>query len=127
MGSVIKIVVPGKFGTLNEFIDANRRGRGNWNKGNDMKRNDQRVVYHYLPRGVRFDKRVFLEYHFFEPSARRDKDNVSGYFHKIFQDALVQKGIIRNDGWKDIEGWTDRFDIDRKNPRIEITIREVEQ
>lgn len=126
MGSV-KIVVPGKFGTLNEFIDANRRGRGNWNKGNDMKRNDQRVVYHYLPRGVRFDKRVFLEYHFFEPSARRDKDNVSGYFHKIFQDALVQKGIIQNDGWKDIEGWTDRFDIDRKNPRIEITIREVEQ
>lgn len=119
----VKVVIPGKFETLNAFIDKNRRGKGKWNSGNEMKRDDQRLIQYYLPR-VKF-KKIFLEYHYFEPNARRDKDNVSGYFHKIFQDALVQKGIIQNDGWRNVEGWTDIFSIDQKNPRIEVTIREV--
>ena len=119
----VKVVIPGKFETLNAFIDKNRRGKGKWNSGNEMKRDDQRLIQYYLPR-VKF-KKIFLEYHDFEPNARRDKDNVSGYFHKIFQDALVQKGIIQNDGWRNVEGWTDIFSIDQKNPRIEVTIREV--
>ena len=119
----VKVVIPGKFGTLNDFIDKNRRGKGRWNSGNNMKQLDQQAISFYLPR-VKF-KKIFLEYHYFEPNARRDKDNVSGYFHKVFQDALVHKGIIENDGWRNVEGWTDIFSIDPKNPRIEIMIREV--
>lgn len=120
---MMKVTIPGKFESLNKFIDQNRRGKGNYNCGNAMKQRDQDIIYYHLPR-VKF-KKVFLEYHYYEPNTKRDKDNICGYFHKIFQDALVQKGIIQNDGWKEIEGMADYFHIDKKNPRIEVFIREV--
>lgn len=88
-----------------------------------MKQRDQAFILYHLPR-CHFKKPIHIHYHFYEPNTRRDKDNISGYFHKIFQDALVDKGIIPNDGWKYISGMSDSFGVDRKNPRIEITIRE---
>lgn len=118
-----KIVIPGKFPGMNDFIDANRRMHGKWSGGNAMKQNDQHIIMAYIPRGIRF-KRIHIEYKFFEPNRKRDKDNISGYFHKVFQDALVQKGVIKGDGWDTIEGWSDAFDVDRKNPRIEVIILE---
>lgn len=121
---VKKIVVPGRFASLNDFIDANRRTHGRWNAGNSMKQKDQKTICSCIPRGLRF-KRIFIRYMYFEPNTKRDKDNISGYFHKVFQDALVQAGCIPNDGWKVIQGFSDHFDIDAKYPRIEILIEEV--
>ena len=120
----IKITIPVTFDTLNEVIDANRTSKGSWNKGNSMKKRDQRVICSHLPK-VRFKNPVFLSYHFYEPNRYRDKDNIAGYFHKIFQDALVQAGVIENDGWKNITGFSDDFDVDKANPRIEIEIEEI--
>lgn len=120
----MKIVIPGKFPGLNEFIAACRKSHGKWSGGNAMKQQSQHEILWHLPKGVRFKHPIFIEYCFYEPNARRDKDNISGYFHKVFQDALVQAGMIENDGWKQIEGMTDRFKIDQKYPRIEIMIEE---
>lgn len=119
----LKIVIPGKFPGLNEFIDANRIGRGKWNKGNSMKQRDQKRIRKYLPR-VRFN-RIFITYTYFEPDRRRDCDNINGYFHKVFQDAFVQHGCIQNDNQRHIRGMADHFDVDKENPRIEIEINEV--
>jgi len=53
----------------------------------------------------------------------------------VIEDALIPMhpknnpfgaGILRGDKWDDIVGWSDRFDIDKINPRVEVTIREVE-
>ena len=118
------IVIPGRFAGLNEFIDANRRKSGRWSAGNAMKQKDQRTICSYIPRGLRFRRRIYLTYTFFEPNTWRDKDNIAGYFHKILQDALVQAGCIPNDGWKVISGFEDHFDVDAKRPRIEILIEE---
>lgn len=118
-----RIVIPGRFSGLNEFIDANRRQKGHWNAGNTMKQKDQKRICEYLP-SVKFKKKIFIEYVFYERNARRDKDNVSGYFHKIFQDAMVQAGMIENDGWKQIDGWSDYFYVDGRDPRIEVYIKE---
>ena len=41
-------------------------------------------------------------------------------------DALVETGVLRNDGWSEIEGFTDNFALDPKNPRVEVTIEEME-
>lgn len=120
-----KIVIPGKFATLNEFIDANRRGKGSWNKGNEMKQRDQAALAYQIRkqmRKARVDPPVYIRYHFHEENKRRDMDNVSGYFHKIFQDALVQAGVIANDNWKYICGFSDTFSVDAKNKRIEVEI-----
>jgi len=68
---------------------------------------------------------VTISYHWVEPSRRRDKDNISGYGRKLIQDALVKAGVLKNDGWNDIVNSYDSYGIDRKHPRIEVTICEV--
>lgn len=124
-----RIIIDGKFPSLNQFIDANRSGKGRWNKGNSMKQADQKVLSGYILtqlRKVHIAKPVSFKYSFYEPNALRDKDNISGYFHKIFQDALVRCGVLQNDNWKCIVGFSDDFYIDKKYPRIEIEIIEKE-
>lgn len=116
-------MIPGRFPGLNEFIDANRRKRGKYSPGNLMKQRDQTIIRQYLP-NTKY-KRVFIEFTFFEYDRKRDPDNICGYFHKIFMDALVQAGILENDGWRNIKGMADYFKVDKKYPRIEVEIREV--
>lgn len=118
------IVIPHIFPGMNEFIEANRTHSGRWNKGNSMKQNDQRIIMEYLPE-VRFRKPVILKYTFYERNRRRDLDNISGYFHKVFQDALVNAGVLENDGWANIAGYRDTFRIDPRCPRVEIMIEEI--
>lgn len=119
----MRVTIKGVFPTLNEFIDANRKRAGKWSAGNSMKQRDQNLIAWQLP-GFHTDRPVFLRYRFYCPNKRRDKDNVSGYFHKIFQDALVQMHCIPDDGWDNIVGYMDEFYIDRNNPRIEVLITE---
>ena len=55
------------------------------------------------------------------PMRRRDLDNVA-FAKKFIQDSLVHAGVLVNDGWNQIEGFTDDFAVDPKNPRVEVTI-----
>lgn len=124
-----KVTILGEFASLNEFIYANRTGKGKWNKGNQMKQKDQAVIASYILeqlRKVHIDKPVYLHYTYFCKNKKKDKDNISSYFHKVFQDALVHCGVIHNDSWHYITGFSDEFYIDNKNPRIEIIIEEME-
>lgn len=120
----MRIIVLGAFPGLNQFIDANRISRGSWNKGNAMKQRDQHLIASQLPRW-HTDKPVWISYTFYCPDRKKDPDNVSGYFHKVFQDALVQRGIIRDDSWRYIRGFTDDFYVDKAKPRVEVEITEV--
>lgn len=124
------IKIEGKFPSMNEFIDANRRSKGRFNKGNAMKQQSQNEISWQILKQYRklhIDKPVKLIYSYYEPNKKRDLDNISGYFHKVFQDALVNCGVIHNDNWHYIVGFTDEFYIDNKHPRIEIKIVEVEK
>lgn len=42
----------------------------------------------------------------------------------MFQDALVKTGILKNDTWNYIEGYSIDFFVDKDNPRIEVEIEE---
>lgn len=124
------ITIEGKFPSMNEFIDANRRSKGRFNKGNAMKQQSQNEISWQIlkqHRKLHIDKPVKLIYSYYEPNKKRDLDNISGYFHKVFQDALVNCGVIHNDNWHYIVAFTDEFYIDNKHPRIEIKIVEVEK
>lgn len=118
------ITIRGEFPSLNEFIDANRIKRGAWSKGNSMKQRDQKIIQKQLPK-VRYETAVRLHYTYFCRTRRRDLDNISGYFHKVFQDALVTAGVLPNDNWRYIVGFSDSFELDRKDPRIEIRVEVV--
>jgi hypothetical protein len=39
----------------------------------------------------------------------------------------VQAGLLENDGWKQIDGWSDYFKIDQRDPRIEVYIEECKK
>ena len=121
------VVIPGEFASLNEFIDANRRRHGSWSAGNQMKQRDQNILIAEIKRQIRRNLRypIKLEYLFICSSKRRDKDNVSGYFRKVFQDALVKSGRLPDDGWDYIDSSSEKFEIDKGNPRIVVTIREA--
>ena len=68
---------------------------------------------------------VIMHYTWFEPNQKRDKDNVSSFGRKIIQDALVKSGYLPGDGWQQIVGFTDSFEVDKKNPRIEVEFEEA--
>ena len=124
------LTIEGDFPSLNDFIDANRRSKGRWNKGNQMKQRDQNIIVCYIKqqmRKIHIDCPVYLKYTYYCRNRKRDLDNISGYFHKVFQDALVHCGVLQNDSWKYIVGFSDDFFVDNKNPRIEVEIVEMKE
>lgn len=120
----MKIIINGAFPGLNEFISANRKRAGNWSCGNDMKKHEQNRVAYQLPRW-HTERPVYIRYVFYCKNRKMDKDNIAGFFHKIFQDALVARGCIPNDGWNNITGFSDTFYVDPKAPRVEVEIVET--
>lgn len=122
----MKLTIWGTLPGLNDFIDANRR---NYHAGAKLKKEAQYLVEVSARKCLkrwRASGPVFMHYVWFEPSKRRDKDNIAAGGRKIIQDALVSAGYLKNDGWADIIGFSDEFRIDKKEPRIEVTIVEVE-
>ena len=90
-----------------------------------MKKDAEKAVMCATNIGLIIDRPVFIYYRFYEKNKRRDLDNISGFAHKVIQDALVKNGILENDGWANITGFDDSFFIDNEHPRIELTIHEV--
>ena len=124
MRSSSKLVIPGRLHGMNDILDACKEG---YRKGSALKRSDQDAVEWLIRsqlRGVHFKKPVFMIYRWYEKDQRRDKDNISSFGRKVIQDALVNCRIIKNDGWRYIEGFEDHFYIDAKKPRIEVEIIE---
>lgn len=127
MAAEYRIIIDGRYPSMNQFIEANRIGKGRWNKGNKMKQECQEEISLYINtqlHKIHILKPVYIKYKFYEPNKKRDLDNISGFFHKIFQDALVKCGVIQNDSWQYIVGFSDEFFVDNKCPRIEIEIIE---
>lgn len=120
------LTIPGKLCGLNDYIAAERTNR---HKGAKMKADSGSIVAVAIKqcmRGVRIEKPVEMHYTWYEPNKRRDLDNVSSFGRKVIQDSLVQCGVLKDDGWKYVVGFSDRFEVDKVNPRIEVLIREVE-
>ena len=123
----MKLTIFGTLPGLNEIIDANRR---NVHSGAKLKKEAQFLVVlaarkclkKWRPSGP-----VWLGFTWYEPNKKRDKDNVAGGGRKIILDALVEAGVIKNDGWNEIAGFTDDFKVDKNTPRVEVEIEEVNQ
>lgn len=119
------LIVKGRLDNLNDCTSACRT---NQYKGGQMKAKNENVCKLHIKsqlRGVRIEKKVYMRYRWFEKDRRRDLDNVSSFGRKVIQDALVECGVLKNDGWKNIVGFSDDFFVDPKNPRIEVDIEEI--
>lgn len=127
-----QFTIQGTLPNLNDLIAAERqqiRSRGKFTTaGNTLKQTNQELVIYAIRqqlRGIHISNPIHIKYFFFEPNRKRDLDNISAFAHKVIQDAMVKSGLIDNDGWKNIVGFTDQFALDKENPRIEVMIMEV--
>lgn len=123
----MKITIPGRLAGANDYIlkcRTNRVAAASFKT--KQEKIVQAAVYNCLQhKPFPFEKPVMLHYHWFEQNKRRDKDNIA-FAHKFIQDAFVEVGLLHGDGWAWIAGFTDRFSVDSKRPRIEVTIEEVD-
>ena len=60
---MIKVTIPGRFAGMNEFIEANRTGKRNWNKANTVKQRDQAALLAILRPSLR-GKRIKIRFTF---------------------------------------------------------------
>jgi Holliday junction resolvase RusA-like endonuclease len=125
------LTIDGTLPNLNDYLAAERqtirRGGRFTTKGNDLKQTNQEyVIYHIRQqlKAIHITSPVYLKYCFYEPNRKRDKDNISAFAHKVIQDALVKAGVLDNDGWANITGFCDAFNVDKIKPRIEVIIVE---
>lgn len=121
---MIKFTISGRFPGINQYIQECRKNRF---AGHAVIAQSEEVIIKAIQKQSKVDiltPPLTICYTFYEPNKKRDKDNVSGFFHKIFQDSLVKAGFLINDGWDQIAGFHDYFEVDRENPRIEIKIVE---
>lgn len=115
----------GRLDGLNEYTAANRT---NPHKGGKMKKDNGDTVIWSIRQQLRelhINVPVKINYTFYEQNRKRDLDNISSFAHKVIQDSLVKTGVLKNDGWNEITGFTDQFYCDKKNPRIEVEIIEL--
>jgi len=115
------LTIPGQLPGFNSYIAAERANRY---KAAAMKRDAEQLIglcARQQLRGVQFIGPVTMCYTWYEPNRKRDKDNIS-FARKFIQDALVAAGVLCGDGWAFIEGFSDTFEVDRSNPRIDVTI-----
>lgn len=117
----------GRLDALNDYTAANRT---NPYKGGRMKQeNEDTVIWSIRQqlRGVHITKPVIIHYKFYEKNKRRDKDNILSCAMKFIQDSLVKCKVLKDDGWEEIANFTHEFYVDKENPRIEVTLEEIDE
>lgn len=113
----------GRLDGLNEYTRANRSNA--MMGANAKKRNQKIVMLGLLKAGLlnyKLRTPVRIVYRWVETTKRRDKDNIA-FAKKFIQDTLVKFGLLGNDGWGEIESYTDYFEIGEESGVI-VTIYE---
>lgn len=114
-----EFTILGRLDGLNEYTVANRSNR--YQGAAVKKRNQQQVLASLIKCRDTYDEPVYIKIVWYEANRKRDKDNIA-FGKKYILDALVQKGILRNDTWECVAGFEDRFEVDKAHPRIEVKI-----
>ena len=122
------LIIKGKLASLNDYTKACRaQGKKGYLAGSQMKRTAENRIKKCITeqfKGGKFKSPISVKFRWYEPDKKRDLDNIC-FAKKFIFDALVKSGTINGDGWRDVQGFTDEFFVDKNNPRIEVEILEV--
>lgn len=122
-----KFIIPGRLEGLNEYTSANRT---NPYKGGKVKKDCENTIIWAIRqqlKNVHIANPVLIYYRFYEMNRRRDNDNILSCAAKFVQDSLVKTNVLENDTQKHIHNFYFDTLVDKKNPRIEITITELSE
>lgn len=112
------LIIPGELMTLNEYIDLERTNRFMAAKAKETE--TQKVCkilngFDGILQSSPYDVTIF----WYRKNRRSDPDNIAFAVKFIF-DGMQQAGILRNDGWSEINSICHIFHVDKNNPRIEL-------
>jgi len=118
------LTIPGRLPGLNEIIAAAKSHYAKYST--EKKEYTEEVAW--LAKQARLPKfeKAYLVITWFEPDRRRDPDNIMAG-QKFILDGLVAAGAIPNDSQKYIQGIVHRFRVDKRNPRVEVEIVDIEK
>jgi len=118
------LTIPGRLPGLNEIIAAAKSHYAKYST--EKKEYTEEVAW--LAKHARLPKfeKARLVITWFEPDRRRDPDNIMAG-QKFILDGLVAAGAIPNDSQKYIQGIVHRFRVDKRNPRVEVEIVDIEK
>lgn len=119
------IIIPGELPTLNEIIDEAKRGSYRYQPYNTMKKEHTYDIAWLAKAKIGKPlSKIDIDIAWFCKNRRKDKDNIAAGV-KFILDALVEAEVIANDGWKHIGDINHSFKVDKKKPRVEVSIKEV--
>lgn len=127
----ITISIEGKLPGINEYTNECRRSPYT---GSRMKKECEDTCIWSIRQQLRKVKTklpleypVSISYEYHENRIKRDIDNISGFAHKVIQDALVTAGVLKDDSFAYIKGYSDRFyeDADKGSEWIDVTLEKA--
>ena len=117
--------IPGRLPGMNEIIGEARKSK--FASADQKGKQTQRIgwhigaaLFHYKP--IKPMKKVWVDLKWMEKDRRRDPDNIVAG-KKFIMDGLVLSGLLKNDGWSQIAGFTDTWEVGELGVWVEV--REV--
>jgi hypothetical protein len=115
------LIIKGELTDLNTYINAQRTNRfvGAKIKKDETERVAWECKRQKLKKITCEIPEVFIDW--YVKDAKKDADNIT-FAKKFILDGLVTSGVLPSDGRKFINAFSDIIYVDKKNPRIEITL-----
>ena len=112
---------------LPDFNTIVNTSKTHWSKYSSPKKGYDAIVSAYARQKLKPVENypVDIHCHWVVPNRRKDPDGISAGA-KFILDGLVKAGILRNDGFSEVCKITHEFSVDRRNPKIIVTILEVD-
>jgi hypothetical protein len=116
--------IPGPLPGLNEMIGQAKGCGGRGARYARIKdRWTQTCALHALAAGLKPMARVRLGFRWVERNRQRNPDNIA-CAHKYILDGLVTAKVLANDGWSQVAGWSDSFEVGER-PGVWVTLAAV--
>lgn len=109
--------IPYKFPGMNDFEGAMR-----WKYRRAKEAAHEVVSFAIKQAKVKPVAVVYLHFVWQEKNKKRDPDNFSSMGRKWILDSLVNCGVLVNDGWEQVAGWSDAWIVDKERPGVLVTL-----
>ena len=114
--------IPLKLPSLNEYTTACRK---NAYAGAKMKKQTQEDIMWFVKKLPKFDKPIFIRFHWVEGNHKRDYDNIA-FGKKFILDALVAAGKLKDDNRNYVAGFKDTFGYEKGEWKVILEIEETQ-
>lgn len=116
----MKIEIPYKFPSLNEYVNECRKNKY---AGAKMKRQIQDDISWFITKLPVYKNPIAIHFHWVEGNKRRDLDNIC-FAKKFILDTLVEQGKLKDDNRKCVTAFTDTFSY-ADETKVILEIEEV--